>query len=482
MSNRNFPRAHRIVLAAAAATLSACTAHAPIKPLPDAANAPLAFERSADGMTGGEWPQSQWWKQLGDEQLSALVAEGLQANPDMQAALARIEAAQAVAATAGAPLTPSIDVNANVQRSRLSANGLFPPPIGGSSIWQNKLSLDLRWDLDFWGRQRSILRAALSEAQAVRLESELSTLAVSTAIVRRYIEWQRLESQLEIAQALLDDRTVLLALTKKRVDAGIDSNLQLQASEAAVPQARADVTALQNQISALRYELAALVGAGPDRGLTLQRPAIAAPALTGTPATLPADLLARRADITAQRLRAEAAAARADAAKADFYPNINLAASVGLDSTTFTDWIDTGSRFYNAGPAINLPFFGGGSRRSTLKLRTAEYDQAVAAYRQSLLSAVREVATTLAEMRSTDSEHADAQAAVAGQNISYELTRKRYEAGISNHIEVLVAQQELLNQRRRVVDLDARRLDASVRLVSALGGGIAMPAASSAQR
>ncbi len=473
MSNNHMPRfvAPAIVLAA----LAGCAVHAPIKPLPQTSAAGLAFEHSVEGSTHGAWPQGQWWTQLGDKQLSTLIEEGLRGSPDMDVALARIQAAEASAAAAGAPLTPSIDANVGARRSLLSNNGIFPPPIGGSTLWQNKASLDFKWELDFWGRQRSALRAALHAQEAARLEGELSALSLSTSIARRYIEWQRLEGQLDIAKALLADRDSLLGLTRKRVDAGLDSTVQLRGAEADAAQARSEVTALESQIAVARIELAALAGAGPDRGLALERPTIAAPALQGTPTVIPADLLARRADVTARRLRAEAAGARADEAKADFYPNINLAASAGLDSITFTDWMDSGSKFYDVGPALHLPLFGGGLRRATLQLRTAEYDEAVAEYKQALLTAVRDVAATLTQMRSVDREQVDVEAAVAGQAQSYELTRRRYESGIGNRLEVIVAQSQLLNERRRVIDLQASRLDASVRLVSALGGGIALP-------
>ncbi len=239
-----------------------------------------------------------------------------------------------------------------------------------------------------------------------------------------------------------------------------------------MPDTRADVTALETQVALARVELATLVGAGPDRGLDLARPAIRDPVATGTPTLVPADLLARRPDVIARRLRAEAAAARADAAEADFYPNINLAAAVGLDSTSFDDWIDAGSRFYNAGPALSLPLFGGGRRRATLDLRTAEYDEAAAMYRQTVVGAARDVAAALTDLHSIDAEERDVSAAVTAQTQSFDLARRRYEGGLGAYTEVLIAEAGQLNQRRRLADLTARRLDASVRLVAALGGGI----------
>ncbi|MEQ1579456.1 MAG: efflux transporter outer membrane subunit [Steroidobacteraceae bacterium] len=469
------PGCKRLGTAIATSTLllmAACTAHAPLKALPDKPADSLAFSRTVGSAAQGQWPEREWWNVYGDAQLGSLIKEGLAANPDMDAALARIQAADARAAGTRAPLIPTIEANVGSQRTLFSENGFLPPPIGGSTIWQNKASLDLRWEIDFWGKHKSALAGALRDTAAASIDKESAELALSTSIARRYVEWQRIEEQLELGRALVKQRESLLGLTQKRVTAGLDSNVQLRAAEAAVPDTRADIAALETQASIARIELAALVGAGPDRGLDLTRPALKVPAAAGSPTAIPADLLARRPDVLARRLRAEAAASRADGAQADFYPNINLAAAVGLDSKTFTDWVDMGSKFYNAGPALNLPLFGGGRRRATLNLRTAEYDEAVAMYRQSLVGATRDVATALTDLRSVDTEQRDATAAVTAQTQSYDLARRRYEGGLGTMTDVLVAEASLLNQRRRIADLNARRLDASVRLVAALGGGL----------
>lgn len=474
MSGKHAPLAAiRTLLAAGLlSVLTACTVRAPLKPLPETPGANASFARTAAEANHGHWPDREWWQAFGDPQLSALIEEGLAASPDMDIALARLHAAAARMTGTRASLIPGVDGSIGIQRSQLSANGLFPPPIGGSTLWQNRAALDFRWELDLWGRHRAALTGTERDTQAAGIDRDLAALSLSTAIARRYVEWQRLEAQLEIGRSLIRQREGLLGLTRKRVDAGLDSNVQLRAAEASVPDTRADVTALEAQVALARVELAALVGAGPDRGLDLARPAIRDPGATGTPTLVPAELLARRPDVIARRLRAEAAAARADAAQADFYPNINLAAAVGLDSTSFADWLDAGSRFYNAGPALSLPLFGGGRRQAALDLRTAEYDEAVALYRQAVLGAARDVAAALTDLRSIDAEERDAIAAVTAQTRSFDLARRRYEGGLGVYTDVLLAEASQLHQRRRLADLTARRLDAAVRLIAALGGGI----------
>lgn len=470
-----------LLVCAVLVTLSACTVHAPLKPLPADPGAAVPFARSLGNAAEGQWPERAWWTDFGDAQLTRLIEEGLATSPDMDVALARLQAAQARMAGSRAPLIPSIDGSAQVQRSRLSENGLFPPPIGGSTLWQNKAALDFRWELDLWGRHRSALKGAERDVQAAALDRDIATLTLSTAIARRYVEWQRLEGQLQIGRALLKQREGLLDLARKRVDAGLDSNVQLRSAEAAVPDTRADITALETQVALARVELAALLGTGPDRGLDFSTPVLTAPGLTSTPTVIPAELLARRPDVVARKLRAEAAAARADAAKADFYPNINLAATVGLDSTNFEDWVNAGSRFYNAGPALSLPLFGGGRRRATLDLRTAEYDEAVALYREAVVGAARDVAAALTDLKALDAEERDARAALGAQTQAFNLARRRYDGGLGTYTDVLVAEATQLGQQRRLTDLAARRLDASVRLIAALGGGLPDPALAPAQ-
>ena len=295
---------------------------------------------------------------------------------------------------------------------------------------------------------------------------------LSESIARRYIEWQQLEDQLEISRAFIEQRQRLFDLTDKRVRAGLDTNVELRQAEASLPDARASVTALEGQVAVLRIELAALLGAGPDRALTLTAPNLRSPeALLALPTLIPAELLARRPDVISMRLRAEGAASQADAARADLLPNINLAAVFGFDSTDLDNWARYGSRFYNAGPSLKLPIFNTG-RHAALTLRTANYDEAAAAYRQTLIDAVKDVASALTELRAADAQQRDAASAVNAEAAAYEIAQHRYQVGLDAYTQVLLSEARLLGQRQRVADLNARKLDASVRLIAALGGGL----------
>jgi len=193
--------------------------------------------------------------------------------------------------------------------------------------------------------------------------------------------------------------------------------------------------------------------------------------LLALPTIVPAELLARRPDVISMRLRAESAAAQADSARADLLPNINLAASFGFDSTDLDTWANYGSRFYSFGPALKLPIFNTG-RHAALNLRTADYNEAAASYRQTLTDAVRDVASALADLRATDAQQQDAATAVSSEAAAYAIAQHRYQVGLDAYTQVLLSEARLLNQRQRVTDLNARKLDASVRLIAALGGGL----------
>jgi len=460
-----------LVIGALAAT--ACLLVACVRPPREDVEA-TRIESSALGLTGPEAPRpgESWWKAFNDPQLDRLVDDALAHNPRLDEALARIRASSAQSLATSAALIPGVSLDVDETYQRFSENYYIPPPYGGNRYWAGTAGLNLGWALDFWGRQRSALRAARRGAEAAEVDAAATRLMVSESIARRYIEWQHLEDQLVIARALLEQRGKLLALTARRVRAGLDTNVELHQAEGALPDTRATVTALEAQVSVVRMELAALVGSGPDRALALQPPKLAPPAsLMGLPTVVPAELLARRADVVSTRLKAESAAAGADAARADLLPNINLVGSLGLDSTDISKWLDYGSRFYSVGPSLKLPIFNTG-RHAALRLRTSDYEEAAASYRQTLIDAVRDVAAALSDLRAAAAQQEDAAAAVEAGSAAYSISEHRYQAGLDAYTQVLLSEARLLSQRQRVADLNAARLDATVKLIAALGGGL----------
>ncbi|HEX5477974.1 MAG TPA: efflux transporter outer membrane subunit, partial [Burkholderiales bacterium] len=334
-------------------------------------------------------------------------------------------------------------------------------------------ALNLSYELDFWGRNRAAYEGALGRARAAQAEQQAARLSLAAAVTRAYLQLAAAWEQRDIAARTLEQREKLLELSRARLSAGIDSRVELEQAAAGIPAAREQILRHEEQIALSRSQLAALAGKGPDAGLALARPQLGPAPAALLPSTLPADLLGRRPDIVAQRWRVEAAARDIDAAKAEFYPNVNLNAFVGLQALGFDHWLDLGSEMAGAGPALRLPLFDGGRLRANLAGRDAGFDLALEQYNQTLIDALREVADQLTLARSIEARRHQSEAALGHAEKSYALALERYRGGLSSQLQVLAAESQVLEQRSLAAELRSRALDASVGLMRALGGGYA---------
>jgi NodT family efflux transporter outer membrane factor (OMF) lipoprotein len=433
----------------------------------------LASQRTLAGatVTADTWPATDWWRQLGDPQLTDLINEALVGSPTLRVAAARTRAAFAQAGVATSAREPQVTGGLSNTRERYSEHGLVPPPFAGNWSTLNQLQATLSWDLDLWGRNRSAAASALDQAHATAVDAYAARLVLSVNVARAYIQLERAYLQLEVSQAMLKQREEIFALTRDRNAAGIDSRLELKQAESALPATREQVVQLQEIIQLTRNELAALLGQGPDRGIAINRPAAHALVDVVLPSRLPADLLGRRPDIVAQRWRIEASRRSVDSAKAEFYPNINLSAVVGFQSLGPGTLLTAANREIGVGPAISLPIFDGGRRRANLAAADAAYDVAVEQYNQALADALRDVADQLASFRSVDAQRTEQRQALSTAQEAYDLAVLRYREGVGNYLQVLTTETQLLTQRSLDVELRARALDLSVSLARALGGG-----------
>jgi NodT family efflux transporter outer membrane factor (OMF) lipoprotein len=421
-------------------------------------------------ITPAAWPKSDWWTSFNDPQLDALMDEALRDSPTLAIAAARTRKALAAADTSKAALYPQVNGSATSLRTRLSENSV-PAPLGGSTVTFNNLQATLTWELDFWGKNRSAYEAALGAARAAEIDAYATRLALSTSIAQAYVELQRAYLQLDVKQATLKEREQIYGLTRDRNAAGLDSRLEVKQAEAALPATREEIAQFEEQIALTRNELAALLGAGPDRGLRIARPAATTTAAVALPSTVPAELLGRRPDIVAQRWRIESASKEIASAKAEFYPNVNLLAFVGLQAIGGGSLLTAASRTFGIGPALSLPIFDAGRLRANLAGKDADYDIAVEQYNQTLADAMREVVDQLASFRSVDEQRTQQQAAYTTAREAYDLALLRYREGLGNYLQVLSAEQPLLTQQSLDADLRARELALSINLVRALGGG-----------
>lgn len=477
---RGFP-ASIVLPLGLAAWLSACAAAPDLGPKPALrAASGIAAEQSLAGESApAAWPTGDWWRGYGDPQLTALIEEGLRGSPDVAIAAARLRAAQGAAQTAGAPLLPSIDARAQAGLEKQSKNLGIPPQFvpGG---WQDvgQASLNLGFDIDLWGRNRAQLAAATSDAEAARLDRDLAGLMLTTGIATAYADLARLYAERDVRASAVELRLATQKLVSDRVRSGLDTRAELKQADAAVPQARADLIAIDEAIIATRHQIAALIGAGPDRGLAIARPALTALQPLTLPAQLTTDLVGRRPDIAAARARTEAAASRIKVARADFYPAISLGALIGVQSLGLANLTDRQSIYGNAGPAISLPIFHGGALSGRYRGARASYDEAVANYDKTVLTAYREVADAVTGRRAVADQIGQLRQALADSEDAYAIAHKRYEGGLSTYLDVLTAQERLLQVRLAAASVDARAFAIDIALVRALGGGFSATTAS----
>ncbi len=419
----------------------------------------------------GHWPSPNWADQFGDAQLRALIDEALKSSPTLDQARSRVAAASAYSETVKAGAMPRVDAGYSLTRQQFSSTALVPPPYGGSWQTENKGLLSASYDLDLWGKNREALKAAVSQYQASQADAEVVKLTLTTSIARTYNQLARLYVLHDIAQQEVAQREQIDRITVERIATGLDTEVERKTAQANLATSSAALKSLDGQILTTRYQIAALLGAGPDRGLKIARPALGIGDEVRLPENLPADLVSRRPEIAAARWRVDATTHGVKEAKAEFYPDINLSAAIGLDAFGFGRFLTAASRMGSVGPAIHLPIFDAGELRAKLKGRYADFDYAVATYNEALISALSEVAAQLANVRSTDAQLVDAQTAQEAARQADQLALVQYKAGLTNQLTVLNADVNALSADQAVANLRMNRRDQQIALASALGGG-----------
>ena len=413
---------------------------------------------------------SRWWLSLGDPRLDALIDEALVGSPNRQTARARLERAQAAIATNQAADRPQLNGAADFTRQKFSSNYIYPAPLGGSLQNIGSLQLSGGWEIDFFGKNRTALEAAIGNANAAAAEADASAVLLASNVARGYVQWARLSDQLTVARRTLAQRDETLKLVRDRVSAGLDTRLELRQSEGGLPDARQQIEALNEQIAFAQHALDALVGR-PNATLSLPTPTLAQIHGMALQPNIPADLLGRRADIAAARWRVEAARSDVANARTLFYPNVNLTAFVGLQSLGFGNLLKSDSAQWGVGPAIRLPIFEGGRLRAGLRGKAADLDAAIESYNASVIDAVRDAADQVSSAQSVVRQQAQQREAQSAAEGAYEIAVQRYRAGLGNYLNVLTAETAVLVQRREGVDLAYRALDTQIGLARALGGG-----------
>lgn len=461
------------------ALLAGCVSAPPLgqKPTPRPPETYASAQSLAPAAQASAWPAADWWQAYNDPQLTALIEEGLAGSPDLAAAVARLQQAQGYRLQAGAALRPTLNGKIVAQQtySRKFPGNVVPDGWDGVGAE----ALQLNFDLDLWGKNRAALRAARRDDEAAGLDVAQARLTLSTAIASTYADLARLYAERDVDEQTLKVKLATQSLVTNRVLTGLDTKAEQKQADAAVPTARSALLALDEQITLTRHALAALLGQGPDRGLTIARPQVHGTA-TGLPAGVTTDLIARRPDVAAALARVQAADERIRVAHANFYPQVSLTALAAHPAVSWEDLVKGSTLLGGVGPSITLPIFQGGQLKGQYRTARGTYDEAVASYDKSVANAFHEVADAVTSQTVLTQRLVEAHQALADSEAAYALARLRYEGGLSTYLNVLSAEETVLSARMAYADLQSRAFTLDVALVRALGGGLVSPVAAAA--
>ena len=428
--------------------------------------------------TDAPWPQQQWWRQFGDAQLDDLIARALANSPGIAAAQARVRAAEALAGVVRAGAAPQVGASASVQRERLSENGLIPPRFLGFTWYtQSDLAAQLRYSLDFWGKQRASLSARVDAARAAAAEAQTVRLTLASAIADAYFAWQAEHAQWQQAQVGVRIQHELAALSNARVQRGLAPEDIATQARLAITDAQTQEVALRGALRTRQAVLAALVGVAPAQLSLAPRPL--PQALAQLPADARLNLLGRRPDLLALRWQVEALAQDVRVARSDFLPDISLSAMAGFSSIHASQTLALGSRVFAVGPALSLPLFDGGLLRARYGASVAQLDAAAAQYNQAVLDAAREVAVAVLDFQRLEAQRELAGRALRDSEVLQRQAAARLHQGLTDAAPLLLADAALAAQHARLSALQGQQLASQIALTQALGGGFGTPAVAS---
>jgi NodT family efflux transporter outer membrane factor (OMF) lipoprotein len=466
------PRCGLFLTVLATVLLGGCASTGHLHPtVAPTAPASLHSQRSLAGIavTPSAWPRRAWWRTAGDAQLDRLVVEALAGNPDMALVDARVRAALAAAGAADAARKPTLTGGASISGARVPP--MLPPLADGHFGVIRYGYLSFKWDFDLWGGKRAAWEAAVGTAHAAAVDAEAARLKLSADVAQAYFDLGAAYVLRDLAHEELQRAEDFQKLTRQRVANGIENRLPLAQIDSEVASDRAHVEAADNGVRVGGLVLAALLGKGPDRTLSIARPRLPALPALALPSDLPAQLLGRRPDVVAARWRVEAASQDIKVAKTRFLPNLGISALAGLIAPSSMNLFSLGNRFYEVAPAVSLPIFEGGALRANLAAKDAARDVAVAESNQTLVRAIGQVATQVDDLRTLSSQVDAAEAARASAEHGYALAMQRFHAGVGNFLESLTERQQLIAAEQQLAAVRSSRVDAWVQLNEALGGG-----------
>lgn len=436
---------------------------------------PVLTTKPADalGLSSAPAPAiaSDWWRSFGDPQLDRLVADALAGNPLLDTALARVRQASAVLASSRANDGPDVNLDVNPQVARLSGRYQIPPPFAGTVRFVGTAQAGLNWNLDLFGRQKAVIEQARGSVRAAEFDVTAARLAIAGAVVQTYIDLARAEQQQAIAARTITTREGSLRLVDARIRNKLASNLDREAAQTLLAQAQQALIRARSARAVAANALAALAGRGADYAAAITPANVQFDAAIPLPTTIPADLLARRPDIAAALARIDASNAGQLAAKRAFYPDINLAALIGLQAIDIGNFFNPDAGTVGIGGALHLPIFDNGRLKANLAGATAGIDLAIADYNSRVVEAVRDASDALTRIASLDADRSRQRDVVKGFAETGRLNAIRVSSGLSSRLDLVDNDVRLLEAEQAAVNLAADAAAQRVALVLALGGG-----------
>jgi NodT family efflux transporter outer membrane factor (OMF) lipoprotein len=459
-----------ILLLFAIMLLAGCTV-GPKYTRPTVPTAPVDAYKETDGWKPAQ-PSDQllrgnWWEIFGDPQLNALESELTVSNQDLKVASARFVEARAMVHFNRAAQFPTISTAPGIESLRDSANTPYLPTTKTTGDFV--LPFDISYELDVWGRVRRTVSASREEAQATAGDLATVNLSLHAELAYDYFELRSADAQKKLLDDTVKTYQDAFQLTLDRFDGGAAPKSDVAQAQTQLQTTMVQDTDVSVQRAQFEHAIAILIGK-PPAAFNLP----AAP-LNLTPpdisAGLPSQLLERRPDIAAAERRVAEANDQIGIARAAYYPTVILSASAGLEGTSITNWFTWPSRFWAVGPSLAETLFDGGRRRATSTAARANYDATVAGYRESTLTAFQQVEDNLVALRILSQEAQQQKQATTSAQESLQIFNDRYIGGADPYLDVLTAQTIALQNERNDVDILRRRMDASVLLIKALGGG-----------
>lgn len=452
------------VVALAAALLAACTTAAP--PQPPALAMPAAYP----GAIAAESPAlaALWWKSFGDPVLDALVEQALAANLDLALAAARVDEAAVAVSLARAAQWPQVDAAATVTRSRTSPFAAQPRNNAPLESTLHRAALTTTFEIDLWGRLRHADAAARAQLLAARHGADTVRVTLVGTLAQTYFGLRAIDAQLRVLDAQLDERGRALRIVERRVEGGLASALEAAQARTALAAAAAQRPELLRQRSLLTNQLGVLTG---QPGLTLAPADAALPQPDLPPPGLPSQLLERRPDVQQAMAAMRASFEQFEVVHRGTWPTLSLTGTFGAQSADLADLLKFGARFWTIGPSLLATVFDAGRNRARTDEARARAEQAAINYRKVAQTAFREVADALAGARQYTAQEVEVERQRAAAAEALRLAGRRYEAGYTGQLELLDAQRSLHDAELAALRARQARIDATLALIKALGGG-----------